>query len=127
MNNEQKKKNPDTTKWFLGVGIIAAFTATLCCIAPLVLFLLGISGAWISNLTAVEPYRPYFLVVAIALVTIGYWKVYKKSNVSDCKPGTFCAMSKSNLINKVMLWIAISIIVLVLLYPYIAPLILEKF
>ena len=126
MKNEQKNKGTDTTKWFLSAGIVTAFTATLCCIAPLVLFLLGISGAWVSNLTALEPYRPYFLTAAVIFVAIGFWKVYKKPKASDCKPGTFCAMPKSDRINKVMLWVATTVIVLVLVYPYVAPIILEK-
>ncbi|EMR15037.1 mercuric transport protein, partial [Klebsiella quasipneumoniae] len=29
-----------------------------CCLGPLVLIALGFSGAWIGNLTVLEPYRP---------------------------------------------------------------------
>ena len=32
-------------------GILGALAASACCILPLVLFTLGISGAWIANLT----------------------------------------------------------------------------
>ncbi|MGH8614610.1 MAG: mercuric transporter MerT family protein, partial [Gammaproteobacteria bacterium] len=39
-------------------GILAAIAASSCCVLPLVLFTLGISGAWISNLTALAPYQP---------------------------------------------------------------------
>jgi MerT mercuric transport protein len=42
-------------------GILGAIAASSCCIAPLVLFSLGISGAWIGNLTALAPYQPYFI------------------------------------------------------------------
>jgi len=40
---------------------LAAIVGSLCCVAPLVLLTLGISGAWISQLTALEPYRPIFI------------------------------------------------------------------
>src|SRR6266481_210174 len=43
-------------------GVIGAIAASSCCILPLVLFTLGISGAWIGNLTALAPYQPIFLV-----------------------------------------------------------------
>ncbi len=33
-------------------GILGALAASSCCIVPLVLFGLGIGGAWIGNLTA---------------------------------------------------------------------------
>ena len=126
MTKGQENKQCGKTRWLLGAGIITAFSATLCCIMPLVLFLLGISGAWVANLTAFEPYRPYFLTTAIIFVVIGFWKVYKKPKAAACKPGTFCAMPESDKINKIMLWISASIVTLVLLYPYIAPPILEK-
>ena len=90
------------------------------------LFLLGINGAWIGNLTAMAPYKPYFLIAAIAFVAGGFWKVYKKPKAQDCEPGTFCAMPYSDRINKTMLWVAVSVIVLVLIYPYVAPSILER-
>lgn len=119
-------KDDSKTRWLLGAGVVTALSATLCCIAPLVLFLLGISGAWIANLTELEPYRPYFVIVAIVFIAIGYWEVYRKPKAVNCKPGTFCAMPESDHINKIMLWIATAIIVLVLMYPYIAPMILEN-
>ncbi len=48
-------------------GILAALGASSCCILPLVLFGLGASGAWIGNLTAMAPYQPVFVAVAVAL------------------------------------------------------------
>ena len=44
-------------------GIVGAIIAASCCVVPLVLVTLGVSGAWISSLTALEPYKPYFLTV----------------------------------------------------------------
>jgi len=52
----------DTTKGLalLG-GILAAITASMCCTGPLLLVLLGMGGAWVSGLTALEPFRPVSL------------------------------------------------------------------
>ncbi len=47
-------------------GILGAIAASSCCIAPLVLFSLGSSGAWIGNLTALAPYQPYFIAATLA-------------------------------------------------------------
>lgn len=49
----------------LAVGGLAAVLASTCCLGPLVLVTLGFSGAWIGNLTALEPYRPIFIGVAL--------------------------------------------------------------
>ena len=44
----------------LFVGGLAAILASTCCLGPLVLVALGVSGAWIGNLTRLEPYRRVF-------------------------------------------------------------------
>src|SRR5579859_5325518 len=54
----------------LWAGVLAAAVGSLCCVAPLVLLTLGISGAWIGQLTALEPYRPIFIAVATAFMGI---------------------------------------------------------
>lgn len=49
----------------LFAGGLAAILASTCCLGPLILVALGFSGAWIGNLTALEPYRPIFIGVAL--------------------------------------------------------------
>jgi mercuric ion transport protein len=34
---------------------LAAVGASICCVGPFVLLMLGVGGAWIGNLTALEP------------------------------------------------------------------------
>ena len=62
-----------TQKLVAAGGILGAIAASSCCIAPLVLFSLGISGAWIGNLTALAPYQPYFIAATLACLGYGYW------------------------------------------------------
>lgn len=47
----------NSPRWALLTGAAAALGASLCCVVPLVLASLGISGAWLASLTALEPYR----------------------------------------------------------------------
>lgn len=49
-----------TGRWSLGGALVAAVAASVCCLGPLVLLALGVSGAWASSLRALEPYRPTF-------------------------------------------------------------------
>jgi len=46
-------------------GGVAAILASTCCLGPLLLVTLGFSGAWIGNLTVLEPYRPIFIGVGL--------------------------------------------------------------
>ena len=71
-------------------GILGAIAASSCCIAPLVLFSLGISGVWIGNLTALAPYQPYFIVATLACLGYGYWLVYRRKTIA-CAKGAACA------------------------------------
>jgi mercuric ion transport protein len=70
-------------------GILGAIAASSCCIAPLALFSLGISGAWIGNLTALAPYQPYFIVATLACLGYGYWLVYRRKTIA-CAEGAAC-------------------------------------
>ena len=49
-------------------GILGAIAASSCCIIPLVLFSLGIGGAWICNLTALAPYKPLFVAATAGML-----------------------------------------------------------
>ena len=63
MRVEAGKSGSDPTgSGALLVGGLASILASTCCLGPLVLVALGLSGAWIGDLTLVEPYRPLFLV-----------------------------------------------------------------
>ncbi|EBW9243678.1 TPA_asm: mercuric transport protein, partial [Salmonella enterica] len=52
---------PQNGRGALFAGGLAAILASTCCLGPLVLVALGFSGAWIGNLTVLEPYRPLFI------------------------------------------------------------------
>ena len=50
-------------KMALAGGVLAGIGASACCVGPLLLLSLGVGGAWIGHLTALEPYRPVFIVL----------------------------------------------------------------
>ena len=104
-------------------GILGALAASSCCILPLVLFSLGISGAWIGRLTALAPYKPYFVAVTLGLLGYGFYLVYLKPK-QVCADGS-CARPLPNTIVKVGLWIATVLVVAALAFDWIAPLLLK--
>ena len=63
-------------------GILAALGAASCCVVPFALFTLGVSGAWIGNLTALEPYQPVFAAIAVACLGYGFYLVYRRPKVA---------------------------------------------
>ncbi len=101
-------------------GIVAALAAASCCVVPFVLFVAGVSGAWIANLTALKPYQPIFVGLTIACLGAGYYAVYRKPKAAECVEGSYCANPASDRIAKIGLWLASGLIVLALAFPHVA-------
>ena len=101
-------------------SVLGAVLASSCCILPLVLVTLGASGAWIGNLTALEPYKPIFAGITIVLLGFGFWHVYLKPRKA-CEDGSYCATDTSSRITKSALWIATVLVLLALTIDYWAP------
>ena len=108
-------------RWFAAGGIIGAILASTCCIAPLTLLMLGVSGTWISTLTALEPYKPYFAAVTLIFIGLGFRQVYLKAKPA-CVDGSCCAKPQSSLITKTALWLATALVPLALTINWWAPL-----
>ncbi|TDX22123.1 mercuric ion transport protein [Modicisalibacter xianhensis] len=126
---EQTTTSRTGRKGLLASGsVIGAVLASSCCILPLVLFSLGISGAWMSNLAALEPYQPVFLVFTLVMLGVGFYTVYRKSKTAcrddACGTQGYCGTPLADRVIKIALWSATALVVLALAWPYIAPLFL---
>jgi mercuric ion transport protein len=101
-------------------GLLGALAASSCCILPVVLFSLGISGAWIGNFTQLAPYKPYFVIATAVFVACGYWLVYRSSKLA-CADGEACARSLPNRIVKIVLVTATVLVIAAFGFDYVAP------
>jgi mercuric ion transport protein len=100
-------------------GGLAAILASTCCLGPLVLLSLGFSGAWIGNLTLLEPYRPFFIAVAASALFLAWRRIWRPA--SACAPGEVCAVPAVGRGYK-LLFVVVTLLVLVALaFPYVAP------
>ena len=120
---DQASSEQARARWVAAGGILGALAASSCCILPLVLFSLGISGAWIANLTALAPYKPYFAASTIALLGYGYYVVYVRPKQA-CADG-LCARPLPNRLVKSSLWIATVLVMAALAFDTVAPLLLK--
>lgn len=106
------------TKTTLIGGALAAIAASACCLGPLVLVSLGIGGAWISNLTLLEPFRPVLIALALACLALAYRKIYRGSAAENCQPGSLCAMPQTSTRYRNLFWLVSSLVLVALVYPY---------
>ena len=104
-------------------GDLGALAASSCCIAPLALFGLGVSGAWIGNLTRLAPYQPYFIAGTVVCLGAGYWLVYRSRRFA-CADAEACARPLTNRIVKIGLVLASVLVTGALAFDFLAPLML---
>ncbi len=111
---------PRNGRGALAAGSLAAILASSCCLGPLVLVALGISGAWIGNLTLLEPYRPFFIGAALIALFFAWRSIFRPAHV--CKPGDACALPKVRTAHKAIFWIVAALVLVTLAFPYVLPL-----
>jgi mercuric ion transport protein len=103
----------------LAASGIAAILASACCLGPLVLVSLGLGGAWIGNLTALEPFRPVFVGAALVALFFAFRRIFRPA--AECKPGEVCARPQTKRAYKIMFGVVAALVVVALAFPYIAP------
>lgn len=108
-----------------GLSVLGAIGSMSCCVIPFVLFTLGISGAWIGNLTALAPYKPLFIAGTLALLGLGFYLVYRRPKAAACADGSYCARPASNRIAKIGLWTAAAMVLLAMTFSYWFPLFVQ--
>ena len=96
-------------------AIIAGGLASACCIGPLIVVLLGLGSA--SAFIAMEPYRPLFAVVTLALIGWAGWRHWqgrKLCTANGCPPK-----------KPILLWMLGGLAVLLLISPSLLPYIIK--
>lgn len=98
----------------LAGSVVSGVLASACCIGPLVLALLGISGAAFAQ--RFEPLRPYLLAATYGLLAGAFYLTYRPTKAA-CGPGEVCEIPRANRAGKVALWIAAIVVVLTTAFP----------
>lgn len=109
---KKQQNNNSDTKW-MGAGLFAAVTASLCCITPVAAFLVGISGA-ASTFSWIEPFRPYLTGLTILLLGFAWYQKLKPQWDPDCA----CEENPSFWQTKGFLGIVTVLAALLLAFPY---------
>ncbi|WP_395142606.1 mercuric ion transporter MerT [Schlegelella aquatica] len=114
-----RKAVPEAARAALAAGFVSAILASTCCLGPLVLITLGFSGAWISNLTALEPYRPIFIGAALVALFLAGRRIWAKAPA--CEPGQACAVPSVRRGYELLFGIVVALVIVALGFPLVAP------
>ncbi len=103
------------TKVLLGVGtLVTAVGASLCCIVPVAVVLVGVGSVALG--APLEPVRPFFLGLTLLLVGIAFYQVYSPNK--DCDPGQSCATPEGQRRQRIIVWMAAILAVVVAAFPH---------
>ena len=103
--------------------VVSALMASSCCWLPVLLLAVGVSGAGIAS--ALEAYRPLFMVVTFSFLGMAFYFTYRPRHaanaVADCcsPPAEATGKRRFNMMafNKVMLWTVTVMAVVFLFFP----------
>ncbi len=113
----QRAKNRRGLAASLG-AVGAALLASLCCIGPVLFVTLGVSAGLASRF---EPLRPVFTILTVGLIAIGFYIVYGPRAATaagaSCDVDGACIVPRSRKRDKIMLWIATLVALLLLTFP----------
>ena len=73
----------------IAAGALSALGASTCCVLPLVLVSLGIGGAWVAQLRAVEQFQWVFIGLAVVAFGYAFYRLYLRP--APCAPDAACA------------------------------------
>ncbi len=114
--NERMERNVARAGMAGAIG--AAIGASLCCVGPVAAALFGLTS--LAALGKYEPLRPALSVLTLVLIAAAFYATYRRRPANDCKPGSLCeapGMDRFHRLNRVVVWIAAVIALVVLTFP----------
>lgn len=106
----------------LAFAVAASLVASTCCVLPLVLVLVGVTGAWMVHLQALRPVTPYAIAITAAALVWAGWLLFRpgRAAAAACDIDGACATTRP-LMRRTFIACAVGIMLL-LGFPLIAPL-----
>ena len=104
----------------IAVALASSLVASTCCVLPLVLVLLGVTGAWMVHLTSFAPAAPVFMAVAVAALGWAGYLVFRPPAACAPMQGADCGRNRRAM--KALYLACAAFIALLLLFPLFAPL-----
>jgi mercuric ion transport protein len=114
--NDATEASAQTKAWGATLaGLLGAWAMTVCCILPLVLISVGITGSFIASMTAIYAYKWAMLAVGGAALGYAFLVVYRPQRCAD---GTCATPAIPRRVMKAILWLALAIMIVEVAFRY---------
>lgn len=101
----------------IAAGLVSALGASACCVLPLALVSVGLGGAWVAQLRALERFALVFMGIAIAAFGYAFYRLYLRR--APCTPETSCATPPARRRQRIAFWATLVTAKLLILFPMI--------
>ena len=105
----------------LTVAGLAALLASSCCVAPLLLALAGVSGAWIGQLRRIEPYSPWLMGLSFLALAAAGWRLFRSQPGDASCDLDAAACRRANGVARRWFWLVALLALVPLAVPLVAP------
>ena len=105
----------------LTVAGVAALLACGCCVAPLLLALAGISGAWIGQMRRIEPYSPWLMGLSFGALALAGWRLYRRPAAGAACSVDGVACRRANGMARRWFWLVAVLAFVPVAVPLVAP------
>jgi mercuric ion transport protein len=107
--------------WFAAIGsslagaaaAVSATAASLCCVGPAVVSIIGVSGAVAA--AALKPYRAPLTLGSLVLLGVGFWLSYRPAPVGES--GAVACPTRAGRLSRKIVWIAAAVWLFAVLLP----------
>ena len=105
------------------LAVLSSVVASTCCVVPLILVLVGITGAWMAGLQALKPFVTVFTLIALGSLGWAGYLVFRPqpSNTACAADEAECTTLACRTTRKVFMACA-AFVAALLLFPFAAPL-----
>ncbi len=79
--------------WALATAGISSALASSCCLLPLALVSLGLTGAWLGRLRVLQPYSPILISISLAALLIAAYNGIPKRPIYRAAFGVIAALT----------------------------------
>ncbi len=93
----------------IGAGVLAS----VCCVGPMAAVAVGVGGAWVSQLSALEPYRPFFVALALGALGLAWYREARRARKPDCD----CEAGPGSKTHRVLLGLGTVLVIGLLAVP----------
>lgn len=84
-------------------AVITSTAASICCIGPAGIALLGVEGAILA--AGLKPYRAYLLGGSLLLIGLAFWRVYGRARAGPACPVRAGRFVRASVWGALVLWL----------------------